>query len=260
MNALEGKVAVVTGAASGIGLASARLFARSGARVLLIDIDAAGDRIAVELRSNGGEAIFMQHDVAEESSWAAVISRALETHGRLDVLVNNAGISFVKPLAEMTLAEWHRVMAVNVDGVFLGTRQAVMAMRRGGRGGSIINISSATGMVGVPLASAYCASKGAVRLFTKAVALEVACDGIRVNSVHPGAVRTPIWEKAEGWQDFVAQAGGTEAAWKKLESATPLRRMAEPEEIAAAIGYLASDDSKFMTGSELVIDGGYTAG
>jgi len=255
MERMRGKVALVTGAASGIGRATAVLFAREGGRVLLTDVDPSGEAVA---QSIGGEARFLRHDVTDEASWAGAVRTAVEAFGRLDILVNNAGISFARPLGEMTLAEWRRLMAVNLDGVFLGTREAVRAMRRSG-GGAIVNVSSASGLVGSPTASAYCASKGGVRLFTKAVALEVAGDGIRVNSVHPGGVKTPIWAKADFWPGLVAQSGSEDAAFQALAGAAPLGRLADPEEIAEAILYLASDASKFMTGSELVIDGGWTA-
>jgi 3(or 17)beta-hydroxysteroid dehydrogenase len=258
MTRMQGKAAIVTGAASGIGRATAILFAREGARVLLTDRDPAGEAVADSVRGEGGEGHFLRHDVSDEASWTAAVVRALEAFGRLDVLVNNAGISLAKPLGDTTLAEWRQLMAVNLDGVFLGTREAVRAMRRSG-GGAIVNVSSAAGLVGSPTASAYCASKGGVRLFTKAVALEVAGDGIRVNSIHPGGVRTPIWAKADFWPGLVEQSGSEDAAFQALAGASPLGRLAEPEEIAEAILYLASDGSKFMTGSELVIDGGYTA-
>jgi len=258
MERIRGKAALVTGAASGIGRATAILFAREGARVLAADLDPAGAAVVASIRTGGGEAHFVRHDVTDEVSWLDAIGAALEAFGRLDILVNNAGIAFAKPVGEMTLAEWRRVMAVNLDGVFLGTREAVRVMRRTG-GGAIVNMSSASGLVGSPLASAYCASKGAVRLFTKAVALEVAGDGIRVNSIHPGGVRTPIWAKADFWPGLVAKSGNEDAAFQALAAGAPLGRLADPEEIAEAILYLASDASKFMTGSELVIDGGYTA-
>src|SRR5438067_3200915 len=258
MDRLRDKAALVTGAASGIGRATAVLFAREGARVLATDLDPSGEGVAAAIRAEGSDAQFVRHDVSDESSWNGAVRRALEAFGRLDVLVNNAGISFAKPLGCTTLAEWRQLMAVNLDGVFIGTREAVRAMRGSG-GGAIINDSSASGLVGSPTASAYCASKGGVRLFTKAVALEVAGDGIRVNSIHPGGVRTPIWAKADFWPGLVAQSGSEDAAFQALAGAAPLGRLAEPEEIAEAILYLASDASKFMTGSELVIDGGYTA-
>jgi NAD(P)-dependent dehydrogenase (short-subunit alcohol dehydrogenase family) len=195
-------------------------------------------------------AVFVEHDVTSETAWERTIETALQSHGRLDVLVNNAGVALVRAVTDTTLEEWRSLQAVNLDAVFLGTKHAVRAMRLHGEGGSIVNVSSASGLVGAPLSSAYCASKGGVRLFTKAVALECAAEGIRVNSLHPGAVRTPIWAKVGlSLEDEAALAG-----------ASPLRRMAEPEEIADAVVYLASDASRFVTGSELVIDGGYTAG
>src|SRR4051812_14176755 len=258
MDRLRDKAALAPGAASGIGRATAVLFAKEGARVLLTDLDPSGESAAAAIRAEGGEAHFVRHDVSDEVSWNGAIRRALEAFGRLDVLVNNAGISFAKPLPDTTLGEWRRLMAVNLDGVFLGTREAVRAMRAT-RGGSIVNVSSASGLVGSAQASAYCASKGGVRLFTKAVALEVAGDGIRVNSIHPGGVRTAIWSKADFWPGLVQQAGGEEGAFQALGGGAPLGRLADAEEIAEAIVYLASDASRFMTGSELVIDGGYTA-
>jgi NAD(P)-dependent dehydrogenase (short-subunit alcohol dehydrogenase family) len=256
---VRGRSVIVTGAASGIGRATARLLVERGARAALADVDPSGAQVAEEIRAGGGEAAFFHHDVTDESSWERLMETVVARWERLDGLVNNAGISAVGPVAEMRLDEWRRVLAVNLDGVFLGTKHALRAMRRTGSQGAIVNVSSASGLVGSPGASAYCASKGGVRLFTKAVALECAKEGIRVNSLHPGAVRTGIWETASWWPGFVAKAGGEEAAWQELASATPLGRLADPEEVAQAILYLLSDDARFMTGSELVIDGGYTA-
>jgi NAD(P)-dependent dehydrogenase (short-subunit alcohol dehydrogenase family) len=243
-------VFVVTGAASGIGRATAERLAAAGARVVATDLDAADDELTRAV------AAFLRHDVTDEAGWDGVIARARELGG-LDGLVNNAGISVVRALGDTSLAEWRRVLDVNATGTFLGTRAAVTELRALLKHGSIVNVSSASGIVGGPLSSAYCAAKGAVRLFTKAVALEVAADGIRVNSVHPGAVRTPIWERAGV---FDAEAAAREETWRELGAATPLGRVAEPDEVAAAIVYLLSDDARFVTGSELVIDGGYTAG
>ena len=244
MTDLRGLTALVTGAASGIGRASADRLAAAGARTVYADITPVG---GVE---------YAQLDVTSEPAWETLIQRL----GRVDILVNNAGIAIGRPVTDMTADEWHRVLAVNLDGVFFGTKHALRAMRKAGQGGAIINISSAAGLVGTPGASAYSASKGAVRLFTKSVALECAAEGIRVNSIHPGAVRTPIWEKGEQWKQFVDKAGGQEAAFAQIAGATPMRRLAEPAEIAEAVLYLASDAARFVTGSELVIDGGYTAG
>ena len=246
MNATRPRVALVTGGASGIGRATVERLARDGLHVVVSDIDPAGEQVAAA--ADG--ALFVAHDVADEAAWERAIGAVLQAHGRLDVLVNNAGVSLVMPVTDTTLAQWRGLMAINVDGVFLGTKHGLLAMRRHGEGGAIVNVSSASGLVGGPLASAYCASKGAVRLFTKSVALECAAEGIRVNSVHPGAVRTPIWGKA----------GIGRADEDAIAASSPLGRMAEPEEVADAIAYLASDAARFMTGSELVIDGGYTAG
>ena len=245
MTPAQERVALVTGGASGIGRATVARLADAGLRVVVSDVDAAGEQVAAAAGS-----LFVQHDVADEAAWERAIEAVLQGHGRLDVLVNNAGISLVRPVTDTTLEQWRALMAINVDGVFLGTKHAVHAMRRHGEGGAIVNVSSASGLVGAPMSSAYCASKGAVRLFTKSVALECAAEGIRVNSVHPGAVRTPIWAKTGiGPEDEDA-----------IAASSPLGRMAEPEEVADAIAYLASDAARFMTGSELVIDGGYTAG
>jgi NAD(P)-dependent dehydrogenase (short-subunit alcohol dehydrogenase family) len=259
MSRLKDKVALVTGAASGIGRATALLFGREGAKVVATDIAPAGEQVAQEIRAAGGQALFVTHDVTDETVWMKVISRVLESFGRLDVLVNNAGIEVSRPVAEMALAEWREQMSVNLDGVFLGTKHAVRTMRLGARGGSIVNVSSVSGLVGSPGTSAYSASKGGVRMLTKAVAVECAPEGIRVNAVFPGGVRTPIWRNADWWEGFVQQVGSEEEAWKKLEAASPLGRMGEPEDIAEAILYLASDASRYVTGSELVVDGGYTA-
>jgi 3(or 17)beta-hydroxysteroid dehydrogenase len=259
MSRLKDKVALITGAASGIGRATALLFGREGARVVLTDVSPSGEQIAQDIRAAGGQALFLVHDVTDETTWLKVITRTLEAFGRLDVLVNNAGIAMSRMVVEMTLAEWREQMAVNLDGVFLGIKHAVRAMRTAGHGGSIVNVASVSGLVGSPGTSAYSASKGGVRMLSKTVAVECAADGIRCNAVFPGGVRTPIWENADWWAGFVQQVGSEEEAWKKLEAASPLGRMGEPEDIAEAILYLASDASRYVTGSELVVDGGYTA-
>jgi len=256
---LDGRVALVTGASSGIGRASCLRLARAGARIAATDVDPAGQSLVGEIGASGGMATFRRLDVTDEQAWVAAVEEVVARWSRLDVLVNSAGIALAHPVAETSLAEWRRVMAVNLDGVFLGTKHALAAMRRLGNGGSIINISSASGLVGSAGASAYCASKGGVRLFTKAVALECAKEGIRVNSVHPGGVRTPIWERADWWPGFAAKSGGTEAGYRALAATTPAGRLGEPEEIAEVILFLASDASRFMTGSEVAVDGGYTA-
>jgi 3(or 17)beta-hydroxysteroid dehydrogenase len=243
---VQGKVALVTGAASGIGRAVAARLADVDFRVVATDVDAAGQEVVDVIAG----AVFIEHDVTEEAAWERAIQAALDAYGRLDVLVNNAGIVRAQAVTETTLADWRALMAVNLDGVFLGTKHGVRAMRRHGDGGSIVNVSSTSGLMGAPFSSVYCASKGAVRLFTKAVALECAAEAIRVNSVHPGPVRTPLWRQVGiGPEDEAAVA-----------ATSPLGRMAEPEEVADAIVYLTSDASRYITGSELVIDGGITAG
>ena len=259
MPLLADKIAIVTGAASGIGAATARRFLRDGARVLLTDVDReAGDALAAELASTG-RAFFVKHDVVDERDWGKVFAYAAEAFGAVDILVNNAGIATGGRIEDLTLEVFRQTIGINLEGVFLGTKHAVAAMRASGRGGSIVNLSSAMGIVGAPGASAYCASKGGVRLFTKAIALEVAKDGIRVNSVHPGGVKTAIWKKQSWWPSVVEKAGSEAAAYQAITGPTPQARLADPEEIAGAIAFLASDDAKFMTGSELVIDGGLTA-
>src|SRR5574341_16715 len=233
---LAEKTALITGAASGIGKATAILLAREGAKVGVADIDENGaQNTASEILSWDGTAVAYALDVASEQEWQRVIDDLLQKWERLDILVNNAGISFAKPLTEMSLAEWRRVFAVNLDGVFLGTKHGMIAMRKGG-GGSIINVASASGIKAGPGASAYCASKAAVRMFSKAVALECAQNGdnIRVNTVSPGGVMTPMWESMGFWQDLKKQTGSAEASWQAMSQDLPLKRFAKPEEIAAA--------------------------
>jgi NAD(P)-dependent dehydrogenase (short-subunit alcohol dehydrogenase family) len=256
-----GKVALVTGAASGIGRAAALLLAREGARVFVTDVEEAGaERVAAEVRQAQGQAHALALDVKVEQDWQKAVGQVLGMWGKLDVAVNNAGLAVSRPLGETTLSEWRRVLAVNLDGVFLGTKYAVLAMRQG-KGGSIINVGSASGVRASAGAAAYCASKGGVRLFSRAVALECAQrgDGIRVNTIIPAGVRTGLWERMDFWPGLVAEAGSPEAAWQALARSTPLGRFAEPDEIAQGILYLASDESSYMTGAELVLDGGYTA-
>jgi 3(or 17)beta-hydroxysteroid dehydrogenase len=243
---VQGKVALVTGGASGIGRATAVRLADAGFRLVVSDIDPNGQKVVDAIAG----AVFVGHDVTNEPSWERAIDTVLDTHGRLDVLVNNAGIAYHRAITDTALADWRSLMAVNLDGVFLGTKHGVQAMRRHGEGGSIINVSSIAGLGGWAFSSAYSASKGGVRLFTKAIAIECAAEAIRVNSIHPGAVRTPIWGKI----------GATPERQAAIGAASPLGRMAEPEEVADAILYLASDASRYVTGSELVIDGGVTAG
>ena len=248
---LAGKVALISGGARGMGAAEARLFVREGARVVIGDVlEADGREVETAIRAKGGECIFVRLDVTSETDWQRAVALAEERFGALHVLVNNAGIGAVLSRVEDTAAEaWDQVMAVNAKGVFLGTRAAIPAMRRAG-GGSIVNISSQLGLVGMDnISPQYPASKGAVRLLTKVTALQYAKEGIRVNSVHPGPVVTPMTE-----------ARRRDPATRQLmTSRIPMGRYGEADEIAYGVLYLASDESSWTTGSELVIDGGWTA-
>jgi NAD(P)-dependent dehydrogenase (short-subunit alcohol dehydrogenase family) len=257
MARVAGKGCIVTGGAKGIGAATARLLASEGARVLLTDLDEpSGEALAASISAAGGTAAFMHHDVANEQSWKAVFARGIDEFGHIDVLVNNAGIADRCPPEEQTLERWHRLMSVNLDGVVLGTKHAIHAMKRNGpKGGAIINISSVAGMVGLPNSGAYCASKGGVSIYTKSVALYCAQQrlGIRVNSVHPGYIWTQLVE------DALRSRGDVEAGRGALEAAHPIGHMGEPDDVAYGVLYLASDEAKFVTGTGLVIDGGYSA-
>ncbi|MCF7838856.1 MAG: glucose 1-dehydrogenase [Candidatus Marinimicrobia bacterium] len=255
MNRVQDKVVIVTGGAVGIGRAACTLLAREGASVVIADIqDDAGRELAERLVAEGLVATFKHLDVANEDEVRAVVDATYRQSTRLDVLVNNAGIAGAnKPTHELTVEEWQQVMDVNVKGVFLGTKYAVPCMLKGG-GGSIINLSSIYGLVGAPDIPPYHASKGAVRLMTKTDALLYAAQGIRVNSVHPGYIWTPLVEQ------LAKEAGQEPAAFRRqLDAKHPLGHVGKPDDIAYGILYLASDESKFITGSELVIDGGYTA-
>lgn len=258
MGRMTGKVAVVTGAGSGLGAATARLLAREGARVALTDIradEAEGEADAI--RADGGDAVAFAHDVADEAAWERIIGEVLARFGRLDVLVNNAGIAHRGPPEEETLERWRALTSVNLDGVFLGTKHAIRAMKanRPTPGGSIVNLSSIAGLVDLPQNGSYCAAKGGVRLYTKSVALHCARErtGIRVNSIHPGYIRTPLVEAA------ARAAPDPEARMGELAALHPIGHLGEPDDIAYGVLYLASDEAKFVTGAELVIDGGYTA-
>ncbi|HEX3996425.1 MAG TPA: glucose 1-dehydrogenase [Acetobacteraceae bacterium] len=252
MGQLDGKAGIVTGAASGIGAATARVLAREGAKLVLTDLDdASGLALADEI---GG--VYVHHDVTDEDGWRDVVATAEKQFGRLDILVANAGIGIMGPVVDMSLTDWRRQMAINVDGVFLSVKYCIPAMRRGGRGGSIVMLSSVAGLRGSAGLAGYSASKGAVRLFAKSMALECAQagDGIRVNSVHPGIIATPIWTKLPAGANVPLDP-------EKIGAATvPLGKAGQAEEIANGILFLASDQSSHMTGSELVIDGGMTAG
>ena len=256
---VHAKIALVTGAGSGIGRATAILFANEGATVIISDIDThAAESVANEIRNGGGKAEATRLDVADESAWMAVIEGILTRHQRIDVLVNNAGLSFMKPIAETTLDEWHKVLRVNLDGVFLGTKHAIRAMRSRG-GGSIINVASTSGVHAYPQASASGASKAALRHFSKIAAIECADakTGIRVNVVTPGGVKTPIWESMDFFRDLISQHGGLEQAYAAMAGTSPSKQFSSPEDIAGTILYLASDQSAHLTGVELVIAQGH---
>lgn len=265
MGELEGRVALVTGAAAGIGRAVAERFAEEGARLALTDIQ--GEALAglvAGLERRGCDAIGLDHDVASEDDWTKVMRATAERFGTLDILVNNAGVGVGTELLTTTLAEWRAVTSVNLDGVFLGCQHGVRAMLGDGgtprrTAGAIVNLSSVYGLKARAGLGAYCASKGGVRLLTKAVALEAAQNkwNIRVNSVHPGFVRTTMGDLAAA---RAAERLKTDAGYDALASLHPAGRVAEAREIADAILFAASDRSSFMTGAELVVDGGMTAG
>ncbi len=251
MGKLDGKVALISGGARGQGAAEARTFARESAKVVFGDVrDAEGKEVEATIRADGGQAVYVHLDVANEADWRSAVQLATDRYGRLDILINNAGIVISRvSIEERTVEEWDRVMAVNARGVFLGTKHAIPAMRRAG-GGSIVNISSVAG-IGQSLHQepAYAASKGAVRIFTKVTASQHAKDGIRCNSVHPGPVDTEMFHSA--FTD-------PEALRRRLER-VPMRRMGTVDEIVTAVLYLASDESSYVSGAELVIDGGALA-
>ena len=250
MGRLEGKVALISGGSRGQGAVEAKLFAQEGARVVLGDIlDEEGKRVEREITEMGCEAVYVHLDVTSEEDWAKAIATTETKFGKLDVLVNNAGVSIGKRgIEDTTVDHWDHIMEVNVKGVFLGTKCAIPAMRRAG-GGSIINISSTAGIVAIGRSAAYNATKGAVRVFSKATAIQHAKDRIRCNSVHPGPIDTPFL------QDLMDNPVLLQERLKKV----PLGRIGTPEDVAYGVLYLASDESSYVTGSELVIDGGSTA-
>jgi NAD(P)-dependent dehydrogenase (short-subunit alcohol dehydrogenase family) len=245
MGRLDGRICLVTGAGRGIGAAIATAFVQAGAEVVLTDIQ----KESVEAHASAlGQSAYV-HDVADEADWIRIVGDVALRFGRLDILVNNAGYGWLKPVVDIPLDEWRRLMAVNVDGTFLGMKHGIPLIERAG-GGAIVNMSSMYGLVGNAGTAAYCASKGAVTLMTKAVALECAerRNGIRVNSIHPGYVQTPS----------IAEALNT-VQIEQLRKLHPIGRIAEPAEIARAVVFLASEDASFMTGAELVVDGGFTS-
>lgn len=253
---VQGKVAIITGGASGIGRGCALRLAEQGAHVVLTDIqDDAGHAVVAEVEAAGGSGRFLHHDVTSEDEWRSIVETVGSDHKGLDILVNNAGIGLGSSILDMSLADWHRQQAVNLDGVFLGMKHSIPVMRDSG-GGSIINMSSVAGIRGYANLAAYNATKGGVRLLTKGVALECAQKrwNVRVNSVHPGIIETPIWEtvappesREDGEEiDLVARA----------EAGVPTGVLGQPEDVANGVLFLASEDSAYVTGTELVIDAG----
>ena len=246
---VEGKVALISGGSGGIGAATAKLLAREGAAVVIADIlEDEGQATESSIAEAGGRALFVNLDVTSEDSWNNAVRSAVSSFGKLDILVNNAGVSHRAGVEETTSEAWDNVMDVNVKGVFLGTKAAIPEMRKAG-GGSIINISSIYGLVGSGTSAAYHSSKGAVRIFNKSTAIQYASENIRANSVHPGFVDSPMTRAHHDNPNI----------HEERVAKMPLGRMGEPEDIAAGILYLASDESSFVTGAELVIAGGMTA-
>jgi len=249
MARLQNKVAIITGAGSGMGREEALLFAREGAKVVATDINESNvAEVVEEIRAAGGEALALKHNVASEEDWTRVVSETIAAYGRVDALVNNAGISLAVPMLDLTTAQWDKVMDINLKSVFLGMKSVVPHMIEN-KGGSIVNISSIAGLTGGSGAGPYTASKGAVRLLSKAAAIDYAKSNVRVNSVHPGYIETPmttdLFANEQMMQWFLAQ--------------TPLPRLGKPNDVAEAVLFLASDASAFITGIELPVDGGYSA-
>ncbi|UNK47764.1 SDR family NAD(P)-dependent oxidoreductase [Arthrobacter sulfonylureivorans] len=248
MGRLQDKVAIITGGAAGIGLTTVRLFLEEGAVVVFTDVDAErGRSIEAELASD--RAVFESHDVADEARWREIVGSAAQRFGGVDVLFNNAGIYRIASLAESTVAEWERMFAVNVTGSFLGLKHVLPEMARRG-GGAVVNASSVAGIIGAPDHAAYGASKGAIRTLTKDAAAEYARWNVRVNSIHPGYIRTAMSDYA---------SATTKLSVEELGRMYPLGRMGDPIEVARAVLFLASDEASFITGVELPIDGGFTA-
>ena len=250
MGRLDGRVALISGAAKGQGAAEARLFAREGASVVLSDIlDAEGEKVAEEIRAIGGSGLYIHLDATREVEWHEAVQRTVASYGKLDILINNAGIVIRSGIEETSEADWDRVMAVNAKSAFLGTKHAIPAMRQAG-GGAIVNVSSTGGLAAsATLGAPYSASKAAVHLLTKTTALQHAKDNIRCNSVHPGPIATEMLEAITSNPELLAE----------YRRRIPLGRLGEAGEVAAAVLFLASDDASFITGTELVIDGGMLA-
>ena len=246
---LEGKVAFISGGARGMGAVEARMFTKEGAQVVIGDtLEEEGKRTEAEINESGGQCVFVTLDVTDENAWQDAVAATVSRFGKLDILVNNAGIARINNVEDTTSEEWDLVMDVNAKGVFLGTKAAIPELQKAG-GGSIVNISSIAGLTG-GRTSSYAASKGAVRLLTKSTAIQYASDGIRCNSVHPGVIETPMTTPIM----LNTQEGRESSAARH-----PIGRVGQPEDIAYGVLFLASDESSFMTGSELVIDGGLTA-
>lgn len=266
MNRVDGKIAIVTGGARGLGAASAKRLAEGGAQVVVTDLrEELGAKTVAEINEAGGNAIFLTQDTASEEQWIEVVAKTKEHFGGVDVLLNNAGIGTGSRIDKMELKDWQHMMSINLEGVFLGMKHCIPPMRERASkwegGGSIINVSSIMGFIGAPGSTAYCASKGGVRIATKAAALECGQLGfnIRVNSIHPGYMET---EGLLSALRAIAKGGGDdarEAARQDMLKATPIGRLGKPKDIANGVLFLASDDSSFITGTELVIDGGALA-
>jgi len=246
---LENKVALISGGARGMGAVEAKLFASEGARIIIGDIrKEEGRQVEAQINESGGDCFFTHLDVTSEANWLEAVAQAVARYGKLDILINNAGIFPMEKIEETTEESWDMVMDVNAKGVFLGTKSVIPAMRAAG-GGSIINLSSIAGLVGSTYSASYNASKGAVRLLTKSTAIQYAREGIRANSIHPGLIDTLM----------AANLLADEDLRQRRVATTPMGRVGRAEEVAYGALYLASDESSFMTGSELVIDGGFTA-
>lgn len=255
MGRLDGKVALITGGSSGLGAATGKRFAQEGGSIVLSDINEEhGKKKAKEIRDEGGKALFLRHDTTKEEEWENVVEKVVEEFGGLNIVVNCAGIEIRGNIEDISLADWQRTIDVNLNGVFLGTKHGIRGMKNSRSVGSIINLSSIQGMIGNANIPAYDASKGGVRLLTKSAALHCAQSkyNIRVNSIHPGYIKTPMVK------DSIEGEGGY-ASETELNSWHPVGHLGEPNDIANGALYLASEESKFVTGSELVIDGGYTA-
>lgn len=250
MDRVHGKIVLVTGGAMGMGRTHSELLAEEGATVIVTDMNSVEGQATVDsIISNGGKAHFLPLNVTDKAEWKHVVDQVVAKHGRIDVLVNNAGILILTSLEDTTEEQWDKTFDINVKGVFFGTQAVLPAMQKAGAG-SIVNISSIYGLVGAPMSAAYQATKGAVRLFTKATAVEYAPYNIRVNSVHPGVIDTPMTKNL---------LHGDEETRQAILGTTILNRAAQPKEVSYAVLHLASDDSSFMNGSEMVVDGGYTA-